>query len=45
MAVLKGIHRSEGFQLRYEVYNEKGLRIIDELLVEEVGNETVYAIN
>jgi hypothetical protein len=43
MAILKGIHRSEGFQLRCEVYNEKGLRIIDELLVKEVGNETVYA--
>jgi hypothetical protein len=42
MAILKGIHRSEGFQLRCEVYNEKGLRIIDELLVKEVGNETVY---
>ena len=43
MAILKGIHRSEGFQLRCEVYNERGLRIIDELLIEEVGNETVYA--
>ncbi|GHI01381.1 hypothetical protein [Neobacillus kokaensis] len=43
MAILKGIHRSEGFHLRCEVYNEKGLRIIDELLVEEVGNEIVYA--
>jgi hypothetical protein len=43
MAILKGIHRSEGFQLRCEVYNEKGLRIINELLAEEVGNETVYA--
>ncbi|PGZ86720.1 hypothetical protein [Bacillus sp. AFS029533] len=43
IAILKGIHRSEGFQLRCEVYNEKGLRIIDKLLVEEVGNETVYA--
>ncbi|MGX2959771.1 hypothetical protein JNUCC23_10980 [Peribacillus sp. JNUCC 23] len=42
-AILKGIHRSEGFQLRCEVYNEKGLRIIDEILVEEVGNEVVYA--
>lgn len=42
MAILKGIHRSEGFQLRCEVYNEKGLRIVDELLVEEVGNEVVY---
>lgn len=43
MAILKGIHRSEGFQLRCEVYNEKGLKIIDQLLVEEVGNEIVYA--
>ncbi len=43
MAILKGIHRSEGFQLRCEVYNEKGLRIIDKLLVEEVGNEGVYS--
>lgn len=43
MAILKGIHRSEGFQLRCEVYNEKGRRIVDELLVEEVGNEVVYA--
>ncbi|MED4205773.1 hypothetical protein [Neobacillus mesonae] len=42
-AILKGIHRSEGFQLRCEVYNEKGLRMIDELLVEQVGNEVVYA--
>lgn len=43
MAILKGIHRSEGFQLRCEVYNDKGLRIINQLLVEEVGNETVYS--
>lgn len=43
MAILKGIHRSEGFQLRCEVYNEKGLKIIDQLLAEEVGNEIVYA--
>lgn len=43
IAFLKGIHRSEGFQLRCEVYNEKGLRIVDKLLVEEVGNEIVYA--
>ena len=43
LAILKGIHRSEGFQLRCEVYNEKGLRIIDQLLVEEVGNEVVYS--
>ncbi|WP_338751124.1 hypothetical protein [Bacillus sp. FJAT-52991] len=43
LAILKGIHRSEGFQLRCEVYNEKGLRILDQLLVEEVGNEIVYS--
>ncbi|MGE6258408.1 hypothetical protein ACQKCU_10915 [Heyndrickxia sporothermodurans] len=42
LALLKGIHRSEGFQLRCEVYNEKGLKITDQLLVEEVGNEIVY---
>lgn len=42
LAILKGIHRSEGFQLRCEVYNEKGLKIIDQLLVEDVGNEVVY---
>ncbi|MCA1321403.1 hypothetical protein LC085_15975 [Bacillus tianshenii] len=43
MAILRGIHRSEGFQLRCEIYNDKGLKIIDRLLVEEVGNEIVYA--
>ncbi|MBM7620949.1 hypothetical protein JOC95_002804 [Bacillus tianshenii] len=43
MAILRGIHRSEGFQLRCEIYNDKGLKIIDQLLVEEVGNEIVYA--
>ncbi|MCM3789128.1 hypothetical protein M3221_12010 [Domibacillus indicus] len=41
-AILKGIHRSEGFQLRCEVYNERGKRLIDQLLVTEVGNEVVY---
>lgn len=43
LAILKGIHRSEGFQLRCEVYNEKGLRLVNQLLVEEVGNEVVYS--
>lgn len=43
MAILKGIHRSEGFQLRCEIYNDKGLKITDQLLVEEVGNEMVYS--
>ncbi|WP_140457131.1 hypothetical protein [Priestia megaterium] len=43
LALLKGVHRYSGFQLWCEVYNERGLRIINELLVEEVGNETVYA--
>ncbi|MCZ2260951.1 hypothetical protein [Sporosarcina sp. G11-34] len=42
-AILKGIHRSEGFQLMCEVYNEKGLRVIDKLLVEEIGHEGVYS--
>lgn len=42
IAILKGIHRSEGFQLRCEVYDEKGIRITNQLLVEEVGNEIVY---
>ncbi len=41
--MLKGIHRCSGFQLWCEVYDEKGLRIINQLLVEEVGNEVVYA--
>ncbi|WP_077301657.1 hypothetical protein [Virgibacillus pantothenticus] len=43
IAILKGIHRSEGFQLRCEVYNDAGLQIIDQLLVEEIGNEIRYA--
>ncbi|NWK72279.1 hypothetical protein HWX41_25315 [Bacillus paramycoides] len=43
IAILKGIHRVKGFQLRCEVYDEKGLKIRDQLLVEEVGNEMVYA--
>ncbi|MFC5774995.1 hypothetical protein [Ectobacillus antri] len=43
IALLKGIHRSDGFQLRCEVYNERGYKMIDQLLVEEVGNEIVYA--
>jgi hypothetical protein len=43
VAILKGIHRVKGFQLRCEVYDEKGLRVLDKLLVEEVGNERVYA--
>ncbi|HDR3328190.1 MULTISPECIES: hypothetical protein [Bacillus] len=43
VAILKGIHRVKGFQLRCEVYDEKGLKIRDQLLVEEVGNEMVYA--
>lgn len=43
LAILKGIHRVEGFQLRCEVYNDKGLRIVNQLLVEEVGNEVVYS--
>ncbi len=43
LAMLKGIHRCSGFQLWCEVYDEKGLRIINQLLVEEVGNEVVYA--
>ncbi|KAB7709068.1 hypothetical protein F9802_02790 [Bacillus aerolatus] len=43
LAILKGIHRSEGFQLRCEVYNEKGMRVIDQLLAEDVGNEMVYS--
>lgn len=42
-ALLKGIHRPEGFQLYCEVYNAEGLRIVNQLLVEEVGNSTVYA--
>lgn len=43
LAMLKGVHRYSGFQLWCEVYNERGLRITNELLVEEVGNEVVYA--
>ncbi|OSY12000.1 hypothetical protein [Bacillus mycoides] len=43
IAILKGIHRVKGFQLRCEVYDEKGLKIRDQLLVEEVGNEMVYS--
>ncbi|KWU57846.1 hypothetical protein [Priestia megaterium] len=43
LAMLRGVHRYSGFQLWCEVYNERGLRIINELLVEEVGNEVVYA--
>lgn len=42
IAILKGIHRVQGFQLRCEVYDEKGMKIKDKLLVEEVGNEMVY---
>lgn len=42
-AMLKGVHRVSGFQLWCEVYDEKGLRITNKLLVEEVGNEVVYA--
>lgn len=43
IAILKGIHRVKGFQLRCEVYDEKGLKIRNQLLVEEVGNEMVYS--
>lgn len=43
LAILKGIHRLEGFQLRCEVYNEKGLKIMDQILVRDVGNEIVYS--
>ncbi|EJQ54082.1 Uncharacterized protein BWINRASL_00974 [Bacillus mycoides] len=43
IAILKGIHRVKGFELRCEVYDEKGLKIRDQLLVEEVGNEMVYS--
>lgn len=43
IAILKGIHRVKGFQLRCEVYDEKGLKIRDQLLVEGVGNEMVYS--
>ncbi|MGE1111382.1 hypothetical protein ACQJ0K_06465 [Priestia megaterium] len=43
LAMLRGMHRYSGFQLWCEVYNERGLRIINDLLVEEVGNEVVYA--
>ncbi|UNL86880.1 hypothetical protein [Priestia koreensis] len=42
-AILKGIHRVSGFQLWCEIYNAIGLRIVNQLLVEEVGNEVVYA--
>lgn len=43
IAILKGIHRVKGFELRCEVYDEKGLKIRDQLLVEDVGNEMVYS--
>ncbi|KOO47462.1 hypothetical protein [Priestia koreensis] len=42
-AILKGSHRVSGFQLWCEIYNEKGLRIVNQLLVEEVGHEGLYA--
>ena len=43
IAILKGIHRVEGFQLYCEVYDAKGMRIANELLVEEIGEEGVYS--
>ncbi|WP_342666964.1 hypothetical protein [Priestia koreensis] len=42
-AILKGIHRVSGFQLWCEIYNARSLGIVNQLLVEEVGNEVVYA--
>jgi hypothetical protein len=43
VALLRGIHQSEGFQLYCEVFDSKGFRIANKLLVEEVGDEDVYA--
>lgn len=43
IAILRGIHRAEGFQLYCEVFNTRGYRLANQLLVEEVGNEFAYA--
>lgn len=43
VAILRGIHQSAGFRLYCEVFNSRGRRIANKLLVEEVGNEVVYA--
>lgn len=43
VALLKGIHRVEGFQLYCEVYDVRGMRIVNKLLVEEVGVESAYS--
>lgn len=43
VALLKGIHRVEGFQLYCEVYDARGMRIVNKLLVEEVGEANAYS--
>lgn len=43
VAILKGVHRAVGFQLYCEVFNSKGVRIANKLLVKEIGNEFVYS--
>jgi len=43
VALLKGVHRVEGFQLYCEVYDARGMQIVNKLLAEEVGVEQVYS--
>ena len=43
IAILRGVHQVSGFRLYCEVYNSKGIRILNKLLIKEVGNEGVYA--
>ncbi|MGE6415526.1 hypothetical protein ACQKDD_15275 [Planococcus kocurii] len=43
VALLKGVHRVEGFQLYCEVYDARGMQIVNKLLAEEVAVEQVYS--
>lgn len=43
VALLKGVHRVEGFQLYCEVYDARGMRIVNKLLVEEIGEPNAYS--
>lgn len=42
-AILRGIHRVDGFRLYCEVFDAKGMRILNKLLVKEIGSEQVYS--
>lgn len=43
VALLKGVHRVEGFQLYCEVYDESGMQIVNKLLLEEIGEPNTYS--